>query len=169
MNTVKWCMWCAAAVLFAASAAAQPTGIIVNGEDLGVQTALRYGIHVPPGRYWYDKVSGLWGVEGGPYQGQISAGLPLGGVLRRDASRSHTGVIINGREIHVSELGELIQLYGHVPAGRYWLNEHLVGGSEGGPASFDLNAAAAQQAPAPPASKRYFEDDVADFCARHGC
>ncbi len=102
-----------------------------------------YGVELPPGRYWYDGVSGLWGVEGGPSMDQTAAGLPLGGPLQPDASMSDTGVFINGREIHADEVAELLRMFGEVPPGRYWLGADLVGGLEGETASFDLNAAGA--------------------------
>ena len=95
-------------------------------------------IDLPPGRYWYDQASGLWGVEGGPSAGQVAAGLPLGGALQPDASMSDTAVFINGREIHGDELAELRRMFGEVPPGRYWLGADLIGGIEGQPASFDL-------------------------------
>ena len=96
------------------------------------------------------------------------AGLPLGGPLQPDASKSDTGVFINNREIHPSELLELMQMFGEVPPGRYWLDANLVGGIEGQPASFDLKAANAAASGGSGGGKRYFEDEVADFCARHG-
>ncbi|MGB0747682.1 MAG: hypothetical protein ACPGO3_02960 [Magnetospiraceae bacterium] len=121
--------------------------VVVNGQQLSQQdiNALvqAYGPFAP-GRYWYDPVAGFVGMEGGPSLGQIDPGLPLGGQLRADASGGGTNVFINGREIHVSELAYLIGLYGSVEPGRYWLNANMIGGYEGGPAMFDLNAAANQ-------------------------
>jgi hypothetical protein len=146
-----------------ASALAQQPGIVVNGQPLSIQEILYYGIDVPPGRYWYDRVSGFWGIEGGPYVDQILPGLPLGGALRADASNGNTGVFINGREIHMREFLELQQIFGEVPPGRYWLGADGVGGVEGGPASFSL-----APAPSQAGSGGYFEDDVADFFIRHG-
>jgi hypothetical protein len=154
--------------LAAQGARAQETGILVNGQPLSMQEVTYYGIQLPPGRYWYDGTSGLWGVEGGPSVGQIMAGLPLGGALQADASGGGTGVFINGREIHASELMELMQMFGEVPPGRYWLDANLVGGLEGQPASFDLKAAGAAGSGSSGGGKPYFEDEVADFCARHG-
>jgi hypothetical protein len=153
-------------------ATAQQTEILTNGQPLTLEEIAHYGIDVPPGRYWYDQVSGLWGVEGGPSIGQIAAGVPLGGPLRPDASLSDTDVFINGRELHRDEVAELMRMFGEVPPGRYWLGPDLVGGSEGQPASFDLKAADAAGSGGSDGSggqgKRYFEDEVADFCARHG-
>ncbi len=125
--------------LFAAAETAN--GLIVNGVQLSQEVAdaldAKYG-KTPPGRYWYDPVSGLVGAEGGPSAGQIHPGLKLGGPLAADASGGGTGVFINGREIHPNELRYLNGIYGRVAPGRYWLNARFVGGQEGGPASFDL-------------------------------
>src|SRR5215831_4807080 len=45
------------------------------------------GNRLPDGRYWYDRVSGLWGREGaGPF-GTTQPGLEWGASLREDASR----------------------------------------------------------------------------------
>lgn len=97
-----------------------------------------YGARVLSGRYWYDDISGLWGLEGGPAAGRMDPGLRLGGRLRASASRSDTGVFINGREIHWQELRFLQQCFGQVIPGRYWLNAQGIGGFDGGPARFDL-------------------------------
>jgi hypothetical protein len=147
---------------------AQESEILVNGQPLTAEEVADYGVELPPGRYWYDQVSGLWGVEGGPYVGQTVAGMSLGGPLQPDASLGDTGVFFNNREIHGDELAELLQMFDEVPPGRYWLGADLVGGIEGQPASFDLNAAAA-----PPSGETgeggYFEDRVTDFCNQNDC
>ena len=148
-----------------ASALAQQPGIVVNGQPLSMQEVLYYGIDVPPGRYWYDQISGFWGVEGGPYVGQILPGLPLGGALRANASSGNTGVFINGREIHMRELLELQGIFGEVPLGRYWLGADGIGGVEGGPPSFSV---APDQSQAGGGSSGYFEDKVADFFIQNG-
>jgi hypothetical protein len=148
-----------------ATALADQPGIVVNGQPLSMQEVLDYGVDLPPGRYWYDQVSGLWGAEGGPSVGQIVPDLPLGGALQVDASSGDTGVFINGREIHVQELLELQQIFGEVPLGRYWLGADGVGGVEGGPPTFDLAPAPSQ---AESGGSGVFEDDVADFFMRNG-
>jgi hypothetical protein len=147
---------------------AQQSEILINGQALTLEEIAYYGVDLPPGRYWYDQVSGLWGVEGGPSVGQIVAGLPLGGPLQPDASLSDTGVFIKGREIHSDEVAELMRLFGEVPPGRYWLGADLVGGIEGQAASFDLRAAAAPP-PAETGEGGYFEDRVTDFCINNDC
>ena len=144
---------CAIALLglgWPGAGAAPQAGIIVNGVMLEpqVRSTLEnaYRTRLLPGRYWYDARSGLWGLEGGPSAGQIAAGLQLGAALRADASvgrhRGSTSVYVNGREIHAQELGYLQTLYGPVRRARYWLDPRGVGGYEGGPALFDLRAAA---------------------------
>lgn len=100
-----------------------------------------YSTRLTGGYYWYDKKSGLWGLQGGPSTGQILAGLNLGGRLQAGASNGDTAVFINGREIHRQELQRLQALFGQVQPGRYWLNSQGVGGFEGGPAQFRISAA----------------------------
>lgn len=140
----------AALVLYAAPANAD---IVINGAALDAKTravlAETYG-SVPEGAYWYDAASGLWGVIGGPSSGRIMPGLALGGALAPNASDGGDGrltaVFINGREIHPDELALLTRFFGVVVKGRYWLGPLLTGGIEGGPAIFDLRAAATSAA-----------------------
>ena len=119
--------------------------IVINGQELNSQDGAalmqHYGV-IPAGSYWYDSMSGFWGNTGGPGIGQIMPGLDLGGPMRADASGGDTGVFINGREIHATEYMLLLQTYGSVIPGRYWMNAQLIGGFEGGPAIFNLSAAA---------------------------
>jgi hypothetical protein len=83
-------------------------------------------------------------MEGGPTQGQILPGLELGGELRADASGGGTGIFFNGRELHPLEQAYLVQLFGYTVPGRYWLTWQGIGGPEGGPALFNIAAAASQ-------------------------
>jgi hypothetical protein len=117
--------------------------IYVNGVKLD-RTTIRslevyYGVQMRSGRYWYDKVSGLWGLEGGPSMGQIMPALNVGGSLKVHASGGTTGVFINGRELHPLEVRYLMSIFGQVIPGRYWLNAQGIGGFEGGPPMFNLN------------------------------
>lgn len=74
------------------------------------------------GRYWYDKVSGASGMEGGAALGRVHPGLKLGGALRADASGGGqgrlSGAFINGRELHPHDGAALQQITPAIP-GRY--------------------------------------------------
>jgi hypothetical protein len=127
----------------AAHAADRSTGIVVNTVPLTDETvqALQriYPVPIQPGRYWYDAVSGAYGLEGGPIAGQMLPGLRLGGPLRADASRGTSGVFINGRQLTLGEKSYLEQTCRTpVVAGRYWVTAQGLGGYEGRPASFNL-------------------------------
>ncbi|MFO1198348.1 MAG: hypothetical protein U1E86_15385 [Burkholderiaceae bacterium] len=139
----SWATGALAAAALPFLAAAAPAEVTVNGTVLDARTlqALEKGYQsrVPPGRYWYDAVSGAWGLEGGPAAGQILPGLPLGGPLRADASRGRTGVFVNGRELHSLDVAALRRCVQVVP-GRYWVQANGVGGYENAPPSFDLAA-----------------------------
>ncbi|HEY6282127.1 MAG TPA: hypothetical protein VIW72_10135 [Burkholderiales bacterium] len=91
-----------------AAEAAADKKVVINGTQLtakDIQTLERsYGVPLQTGRYWYDKMSGLWGYAGQPTAGQILAGLQLGGPLKADASNGNTGVFINGRQLPVVEV-----------------------------------------------------------------
>ena len=108
--------------------------VITQAQRTSLEQA--YGT-IQHGRYWYDKVSGLWGQEGMPTIGQIMPGLDLGGPLNADASRGDTKVFLNGRELTQAEVTTLQQL-GPVLPGRYWVNAQGIGGLEGGPPQFNL-------------------------------
>ncbi len=101
-------------------------GVYVNGAALDDKTrqALQelYRVRVMDGHYWYDALSGAWGVEGGPTAGFLVSGLNLGGTLSADASGGSTGVFFNGRELHVQDALALRQLLGTVIPGRYSLD-----------------------------------------------
>lgn len=138
-----------------ACAAERSPDVFVNGRRVPAELiqALerQYGMRIQPGRYWYDALSGLWGLQGGPTAGQLVPGLALGGApLAFDASGGATPVLINGRALHPSEIAYL-QRCTPVRPGRYWMNAHGVGGLEGRPPIFDL-AALCQQAGAAPGS-----------------
>jgi len=136
----------ALALLVPSAASARPAArVVVNRVALApaqvVALSRHLGAAIPPGRYWYDGVSGAWGVEGGPAQGRLPPRLGIGGRLRRDASGGGTGVVVNGRELHPIDVRRLQAAGVPVQRGRFWLDHRGIGGVEGGPASFDLSVA----------------------------
>jgi len=68
---------------------AREAKVVVNGvtvpKDKIASLERAYRVPIRPGAYWYDKISGLWGVEGGPLMGQIAPNLDLGGPLKAKA------------------------------------------------------------------------------------
>jgi hypothetical protein len=129
----------------ASLAAENQTGIFVNGVPLSPQalTDLQrfYPVPIAPGRYWYDPMSGAYGLEGGPVAGQMLSGLNFGGFLQPNASNGTSGVFINGRQLTNGEKAYLEQTCSTpVVRGRYWVNAQGIGGYEGGPPAFNLAA-----------------------------
>lgn len=98
-----------------------------------------YKTNIAAGHYWYDNISGYWGIMGGTAQGKLMAGLSLGGPLPQNASDGITGVIVNGRELHQSEVNQIINTYGKIYRGRFWLNAQGLAGYEGQPAIFNFS------------------------------
>jgi hypothetical protein len=149
------------------NAAAQPSPVVVNAVALSRDAlfALQrlYPVPIQPGRYWYDPLSGAYGVEGGPIAGQMSPGLRLGGPLRADASRGTSRVFINGRQLTVGEKNYIEQACrtAVVPA-RYWVNAQGLGGFEGGPATFNLALCG------PPPGQRSGGSSTRTFCDPDG-
>ncbi len=135
-----------------AQAAPQRTDVVVNGvrlRDGEVDELERMaGAKRTPlrdGTYWYDPISGAWGAQGGPTLGFRRAGLEVGGPLRASASNGHTGVFVNGRELHRLDVLALERL-GRVRLGRYWLDALGNFGREGGRTLGNLAGLAEQAA-----------------------
>jgi hypothetical protein len=118
------------------------SAVVVNGLPLMAaereSLERQHRLSIEAGVYWYDARSGAWGLDGAPTAGFVVAGLPLGGLLRADASGGDTGVFVNGRELHRQDASALEALLGTVVAGRYWLDADGGVGLEGGPVAFNL-------------------------------
>jgi hypothetical protein len=95
--------------------------------------AQRFRMRIPPGTYWYDPVSGAWGMMGGPTLGFTLPGLQVGGPLRANASNGNTGVFINGRQLHRLDVVGLMQIRVPVQRGRWWGLANGNFGQEGNP------------------------------------
>jgi len=80
-----------------------------------------YGAEPPPGRYWYDPHSGLYGLWGHEAAGYIRPGHQFPPVPA-EASDGHTGVFINGRQLNMNEAMYLQRIFGVVYQGRWWLD-----------------------------------------------
>lgn len=142
MNTNKY--WLLALVIAISSAAVfESTAqknmkkIIVNNQlvDTTLIASLEktYQVKFVEGNYWYDKLTGAFGVAGGPCAGIGIAGLALGGPLQANASGGGTGVFINGRELHPLDVSGL-QTFMQVMQGRYWMDAYGNFGYENFPA-----------------------------------
>jgi hypothetical protein len=130
----------------------QLTDVVVNGVRLRdgevAELERMAGKRCAPlrdGTYWYDPVSGAWGAQSGPALGFRRAGLGIGGPLRANASNGHTGVFVNGRELHRLDVLALQRL-GQVWLGRYWLDALGNFGREGGKMLGNLARLAEQRA-----------------------
>jgi hypothetical protein len=129
--------------IIVADAADTKSRIVVNGVALTGSTIRElqqiYPAPIPPGRYWYDHVSGAYGRDGEPILGQMMPGLRLGGPMPADASRGTSRVFINGRQLTVGEKSYIEQsCQTPVLPGRYWVTSSGLGGYEGMSASFNL-------------------------------
>jgi hypothetical protein len=156
----------------AATPAAAPGGtrqITFNGkpatkQDLEILTRFEHawGVQVPSGSYWYDNLSGAAGLWGGPTRGFLGAGLGLGGMqVPANASvgdkDTHTGVFINGREIHPLDIQGLTQMLGQAPwPGRWWVDGQGNFGPEGGGALGNVLQLAARRQ----GSGSYYKSDI---------
>jgi hypothetical protein len=153
------------------SLAAQTRQVTVNRVRLTDQQVKtfeqRWRIQVNDGKYWYDKVSGAWGMDGGPTAGWIMPGLDLGGPLPADASAGSTGVFINGRELHVMDVAALMRL-GPVYQGRWWVDAQGTFGLEGGPPMGNLWLLAQQRGMRPGQAWSHYSKDGNSFVGGDG-
>jgi hypothetical protein len=101
------------------------TGVFINGRELSrdqlISLAATYHYFPPAGRYWYDSISGAWGLEGRETAGFIIPGHNFG-PLAENASRGNTGVFVNGRQLNLAEALSIQQNFGAVYRGRWWLD-----------------------------------------------
>jgi hypothetical protein len=150
---------------------AQQRNVVVNRVGLSAAQISgfeqRWNVKVQDGKYWYDKVSGAWGVDGGPTAGWIMPGLDLGGPLPADASNGNTGVFINGRELHQQDVIALMRIT-PVYQGRWWVDGRGTFGMEGGPALGNLWLMAQQRGMRPGQSWSAYSKDGNSMVAGDG-
>jgi hypothetical protein len=111
--------------------------VSINGRRLSpgqmAELAALYGVEPVPGHYWYDAMSGLYGVMGQPSEGFMYPAHDFGR-LGADSSAGHTGVFLNGRNLPQSEVMLLSALWGsYIEPARYWLDGQGNVGDEGVP------------------------------------
>ena len=130
----------------------------------------RWSIQVRDGTYWYDRVSGAWGMDGGPTAGWIMPGLELGGALPADASHGNSGVFINGRELHQLDVAALMRITPVYP-GRWWVDAQGTFGAEGGAPIGNLWLLARQRGMRPGQAWSMYANGGNDFLAKdeNGC
>jgi len=109
--------------------------VVINNNVLSKEQiqeiAKKYGVEPRAGNYWYDSVSGLFGVTGYPSYGFMYPGHKFG-VLSRNASSGNTGVIINGRELPQLEWAVWSYVIGYyIQRGSYWFDSKGNVGYEG--------------------------------------
>ena len=79
-----------------------------------------YGVKPIPGKYWYDSMSGSYGIYQGASLGVLFPGHEFGN-LPADASNGNSGVFINGRELPELDIQFLEWIFGvQRTPGRYW-------------------------------------------------
>lgn len=160
--------------MIAAPLTAQERQVVVNQVRLSERDVTRlerrWNVTVREGQYWYDRVSGAWGMDGGPTSGWIMPGLDLGGPLRADASRGQTGVFINGRELHLNDVTALSQLL-QVQRGRWWVDGQGNFGAVQGPVLGNLWVIARQRGKQPGKSWSMYANGGNDFIGKdeNGC
>jgi hypothetical protein len=95
--------------------------VVLSKEQLQV-ISNKYGVEPKAGNYWYDPISGLYGVTGYPSYGFMYPGHNFG-VLSRNASAGNTGVLINGRELPQLEWAVWSYIVGnYIQPGSYWFD-----------------------------------------------
>lgn len=125
--------------------------VVINGRTLNAEAVAlletTYGVRPRPGNYWYDAVSGLYGVVGHQAYGYMYPGHEFG-QLDGNVSNGNTGVYVNGRHLPQSEwLIWSYMLGAGIQPGAYWLDAQGNAGNVGNPVpTVNLFAAARQNA-----------------------
>ena len=125
--------------------------VVINGNTLNAEQLAQleqtYGVRPLAGNYWYDAVSGLYGVVGYQAYGFMFPGHEFG-QLSRDVSRGNTSVYVNGRELPQEEWLIWSYMLGYpIQMGNYWLDAQGNAGYVGNPMpTVNLFAAAMQNA-----------------------
>ena len=118
---------------------------VVLTEQQVTEIEKKYGIKPRPGKYWYDSVSGLYGVAGYPAYGFMFAGHNFG-KLDHNASNGSTGVVVNGRQLPQSEWAVWSYMLGYwIQPGAYWLDHNGNACYQGNPIALVNLFVAAQQ------------------------
>lgn len=82
--------------------------VFVNGAQLAPPDVAElyaiFGATPASGRYWYDALSGLWGLEGHGAGGVTRPGLRTAAPLPPEASAGNSGAFVNGRQLPGTEL-----------------------------------------------------------------
>lgn len=123
--------------------------VVINDITLSVEQLNEfeklYGKKPGSGQYWYDKISGMFGIAGHPVLAYLQPGHEYG-TLQRNASNGDTRVLINNRELTQMEYMMLCQLVGTVVfPGSYWLDVQGNAGIQGNPYPMVNLVMAAQQ------------------------
>lgn len=111
--------------------------VVVNGKPLTESqlAAIKelYGVRPRPGRYWYDSMSGLYGVVGYGAYGFMRPGHDLGS-LAADASGGTLPISVNGRRLNEQEYIVWSYIVGSwIQPGAYWLDGQGNAGYAGNP------------------------------------
>ncbi|MER2493698.1 hypothetical protein [Catenovulum sediminis] len=123
--------------------------VVVNEIELS-QTQIEHiemalGYDIQSGRYWYDPISGLWGLEKQAAKGKAPAGL-LKYNLLSSAFNSTTKVYFNNRALLPCELEYCQKLAGRqINPGHYWLNAKGQGGKINSVTEFFINYAQSER------------------------